>query len=94
MSGPSKRRPQIELKANPKAKTPKRLRQSIRFDAIHPADYLKYDLKTACEDCTHFCQENKECTLGYNSHWHRKEFQKYSFELSGKVALCRFMEID
>ena len=79
---------------NPSKKTPKKLRPSIRFDPIHPVDYLKYDFRLACEECTHFNHENTDCTLGYNTKWHRKEFQRQSYELSGKMALCRFMEID
>ena len=74
--------------------TPKRLRTSIRFDPMNAGDYLKYDFRFACEDCSHFNPENESCTLGYNSRWHRKDFQKKSFELGGKMALCRFLEID
>jgi hypothetical protein len=76
------------------AKTPKRLRTSIRFDAVNPGDYLKYDFRSACEDCTHFDRDAEICTLGYESKWHRRDFQIKSFELSGKMALCRFLEID
>ena len=76
------------------SKTPKRLNTSIKFDAIHPADYMKYDLRLSCEECTHFNYESESCTLGYVTNWHRKEFQKQSYELTGKVALCRFQEID
>jgi hypothetical protein len=77
-----------------KARTPKRLRPSIRKDAINAADYLKYNFPIACEDCTHFNPENEQCTIGYETQHHRHEVQKKSYELSGKVALCRFMEID
>ncbi|MEZ0390611.1 MAG: hypothetical protein ACAH59_00245 [Pseudobdellovibrionaceae bacterium] len=75
-------------------RTPKRLSTSIRFDSVNPTDYLKYDFRFACEDCSHFNSEGGNCTLGYNSAWHRREFQKKSYELSGKMALCRFLEID
>lgn len=78
----------------PKTPTPKRLRTSIRHDAMNPSDYLKYDFRFACEECAHFDSETGNCTLGYNSKWHRREYQKKSYELSGKMALCRFMEID
>lgn len=74
--------------------TPKRLNTSIKFDGIHPADYLKFDLRLSCEDCTHFNHEAESCTLGYVTQWHRKAFQEHSYELTGKVALCRFQEID
>lgn len=73
--------------------TPKRIPPSIRFDVINPKDYLKYDMRMACEDCVHFNSETSQCTLGYPTQWHRKEFQKSSYELSGKMALCRFIEI-
>jgi hypothetical protein len=98
MSGKSISPPtSAEAAANPKkprAQTPKRLSTSIRFDPTNPTDYLKYDFRFACEDCTHFDCEHEHCTLGYNPKWHRKEFQKKSYELSGKMALCRFLEID
>ena len=74
--------------------TPKRLKSSIRMDAVNPADFLRYDFRFACEDCTHFAPQEERCTLGYESKWHRKEFQIASYELSGKMALCRFLEID
>jgi hypothetical protein len=91
MSGKSMPTPPVKTARN---KTPKRLRTGIRFDSMNPGDYLKYDFRFACEDCTHFDRENETCTMGYNPQWHRKEFQKKSFELSGKMALCRFLEID
>lgn len=92
--------------ANHKGKTPKHLRASIRHDPVHPADYLKYRFLSACEDCTHFAEdsmdskasidakESEVCTLGYNSKPHRRSVQVKSYELSGKMALCRFIEVD
>ncbi len=84
----------LKSRISPRAKTPKRLRTGIKFDPINPRDYLKYDFPTACEDCTHFDRENAKCTLGYESAWHRREYQVHSYEISGKMALCRFLEID
>ena len=86
--------------ANPKGKTPKHLRASIRHDPVHPVDYLKYRFLSACEDCTHFANHTNDstdtevCTLGYNSKPHRRSVQVKSYELSGKMALCRFIEVD
>ncbi|PIS11210.1 MAG: hypothetical protein COT73_05195 [Bdellovibrio sp. CG10_big_fil_rev_8_21_14_0_10_47_8] len=74
--------------------TPKRLRTTIRFDGINPADFSTYDFRFACEDCSHFDAEGSRCTLGYDPQWHRKSFQQKSYELSGRMALCRFLEID
>lgn len=82
------------IKTHKRTPTPKRIPPSIRFDVVNPTDYQKYDFRVACEDCVHFNFENSQCTLGYPTKWHRRDFQKYSYELSGKMALCRFMEID
>ena len=75
-------------------KTPRRLKTSIKRDAVHPADYLKYDFRSACEDCTHFKASNTSCTLGYGTSWHLEAFQAQEYERTGKMALCRFLEID
>ena len=82
---------QTRAKSN---KTPKKLKTGIRFDRVNPSDYLKYDHRFSCEDCTHYNRESSECTLGYEPKWHRREFQTESFALAGKMALCRFLEID
>lgn len=74
--------------------TPKRLRNSIRLDAIHPRDYRIYNLPFACEDCSHFDSGGESCTLGYNSSLHRRAEQERTYRLNGKMALCRFLEID
>jgi len=73
---------------------PKRIRPSIRKDAINPRDYLKYDFRTSCEDCSHFYTLKSLCTLGYNTAPHRKAQQQKDYELSGMIAQCRFIEID
>jgi hypothetical protein len=72
----------------------KRIRASIKKDAMNASDHLKYDFRFACEDCSHFASEQQRCTLGYNSVPHRKAQQQHDFELSGRMALCRFHEID
>lgn len=77
-----------------KSKTPKRLRQSIKKDPVQAEDVRQFNLPYACEDCTHFCSKIGECTLGYDSRPHRKAQQNSDFLLSGKMALCRFLEID
>lgn len=85
-----------EVKTTPyfKSKTPKRIGSSLKKESIHPADYNQYTLPFACEDCSHFIIENKSCSLGLPSEVHQREYQKKSYELSGKVALCRSQEID
>jgi len=77
-----------------KKRTPKRLQQSIKHDKVSPTDYMKYNLPWACEDCTHFDSSHDLCTLGYTTKWHKRNYQRMTYELAGKMALCRFQEID
>lgn len=74
--------------------TPKRLRASIKKDPVHPSDWLKYETRWSCEDCSHFAAATQRCTLGYNCGPHLQASQQESYERSGKVAFCRFHEID
>lgn len=78
----------------PTPKTPKRLTPSIKKDGVHPAAYNQYTLPWACEDCSHFDAIGDRCSLGYLSTPHRREQQKKDYLMSGKMALCRFQEID
>ena len=78
----------------PRTKTPQRIRPSVKKEAIHPADYNRYKLPFACEDCSHFSSTNELCTLGLPTEPHLRLNQQHSYELSGKMALCRFHEID
>jgi hypothetical protein len=77
-----------------KKNRPKRIGASIKKDAIDPVAYNKYKLTYACEDCSHFKLENESCTLGMPTESHLKRNQILSYNLSGKVALCRLQEID
>jgi hypothetical protein len=47
-----------------------------------------------CEQCSHFAPGTKTCTIGYEADKHMKEAQDRNYELTGKVAFCRFCEID
>lgn len=74
--------------------TPKRLNKSIKKDPVHPGDYMKFKLPYACEDCTHFDHVTELCTIGYQTSHHRRAEQLREYMLSGRMALCRFQEID
>ncbi len=80
--------------ANAKNNSQKKIRPSIKKDPIHPADYNKYKLPFACEDCSHFSSLNEICTLGLNTESHLKRNQENTYFTSGKMMLCRFIEID
>ena len=67
---------------NPKSKekSQPRLHASIRKESIHPVDYLKYDTRFSCEDCSHFDSEKVVCTIGYNPIYHLKATQIHQYE--------------
>jgi hypothetical protein len=75
-------------------KSSKRIRESIIKDGISAWAYNQYKLPWSCEDCVHFKTENQTCTLGMPTADHLRQNQIHSYELSGKVALCRLQEID
>ena len=74
--------------------TKKRIYASIKKDVVNPSDYLHYDIRSACEECSHFNAVQIQCTLGYNVSPHLKSQQTHDMELSGRMAQCRFHEID
>lgn len=82
--------------SNPKskAKSQPRLHPSIKKEKVAPADYLKYDTRFSCEDCSHYDGDKVLCTIGYNPQHHLKAEQTHQYLLSGNMAFCRFLEID
>ncbi len=72
----------------------KRISQSIKKDYINPRDYLKYDFRFACEECSHYDNDNHKCSMGYNAVHHQEQTQEHTYTLGGHMALCRFHEID
>lgn len=69
-------------------------RRSPILDPIHPRDYRELEIIHYCEQCSHFAPASKSCTIGYDASQHLKETQKRNYELLGRVAFCRFSEID
>ncbi|MBX7232570.1 MAG: hypothetical protein K1X29_10840 [Bdellovibrionales bacterium] len=69
-------------------------RRSLILDPIHPTDYLHLNVTFACEQCSHFAPEEKTCTIGYQAHHHLMNNQVKLYERTGRVAFCRFLEID
>jgi hypothetical protein len=68
--------------------------ESIFLDPIHPSDFLRLNIAFSCEHCSHFDDENRRCTIGYNARNHMREKQLKTYELTGRMALCRALEID
>jgi len=73
--------------------TPKRITPSIKKDVVNPTDYNRYEHRWSCDECTHFDHKGA-CTLGYPSAPHRLEQQTKDYLMSGRIAFCRFHEID
>jgi hypothetical protein len=70
------------------------IRRSLILDPVHPRDYRELTVIHCCEQCSHFAPADKSCTLGYDAKNHLEETQKRNYELYGRVAFCRFSEID
>lgn len=69
-------------------------RKSLILDPIHPRDWRELEIIYCCEQCSHFDFQAKSCTLGYEAHLHQREAQARNYEMYGRVAFCRFCEID
>ena len=72
---------------------PKRHKRQIKLDQVHPADMRKYDVRFFCEDCVHYDSRGHVCTMGFVPQ-HTKKEQMAIYNLTGRLAFCRFLEID
>lgn len=72
----------------------KKINPSIKLDRVQASDYLKYNFRHACEHCSHFDDVKILCTIGCEHRPHLYEEQMKTFHLTGRMALCRFLEID
>ena len=70
------------------------IRRTLILDPIHPRDYRELAIVHCCEQCSHFAPGDQSCTIGYEAHNHVAARQKQLYELTGRVAFCRFCEID
>jgi hypothetical protein len=70
------------------------LRRSLILDPIHPRDYREMTIIHCCEQCSHFAPATQQCTIGYDAFNHVAAKQKENYERLGRVAFCRFCEID
>jgi hypothetical protein len=64
------------------------------MDPIHPRDWRELDIVYNCEQCSHYDEIGHRCTIGYDASKHLKEIQDQTYFMTGKVAFCRFCEID
>lgn len=66
----------------------------IRADYVYPHDYNSFSIAASCECCSHFDRDAIKCTIGYNAQNHLASRQAYTYHLSGRIAFCRFIELD
>ncbi|MEO0335917.1 MAG: hypothetical protein AAF202_05975 [Pseudomonadota bacterium] len=69
-------------------------RRSVIKDKIDPREFQSLNLIYCCEQCSHFDAPNNTCTIGYDSSKHLRKVQLHDYYLSGRMAQCRFGEID
>lgn len=69
-------------------------RRTMRLDRVSAKDLLAHDVRFSCEDCSHFAPNAKICTLGLPAASYLRETQRKTHEITGHMALCRFLEID
>ncbi len=74
--------------------------RSAKADKVHPADYRRYVLPENgppggffCDVCSHFDSKKIVCTLGYKP-IHTIQEQSAQYDRTGRLALCRSIEID
>lgn len=70
------------------------IKRSLILDPIHPRDWQSLTIIYACEQCSHYDEIRRSCTIGYDASKHQKAVQDELFQRTGKVAFCRFSEID
>ena len=69
-------------------------RRSVKTDPVSASEFRNFKLIYCCEQCSHFAPETTVCTLGYNAKNHLRAENLKSYELTGRMAFCRFLEID
>lgn len=92
----ARRRESIPGSADPRIHKVKKAglpRRSIRLDTVHPRDMVNVDVRFFCDDCSHYSFTAKHCTIGFVAQ-HTRENQMKIYNLTGKIAFCRFIEID
>ncbi len=70
------------------------IKKGLILDPIHPSDFNHFDIIFTCEQCSHFQHSRQECTIGYAAKEHIRDVQLDRYQRLGRVAFCRFTEID
>ena len=79
---------------NKGAYTPKRVKRSIKLDRVQASNFNNLGMIYCCEHCSFFSPESKECMMGMPTAHHVQAQQLKTFNMTGHMAFCRFIEID
>ena len=71
----------------------RRPKKSIKLDKVDPQDFMQLNIIYCCEQCGHYSPSTRVCTMGFRPQHTRAE-QLALYDLTGKMAFCRFIEID
>lgn len=72
----------------------RKVSRSVIKDPVKAKDFNKLSLVFNCEQCSYFQETDGKCNLGFPNEVHRKEAQIKLYNLSGRFAFCRYLEID
>lgn len=72
----------------------RKLHRSVIKDPVKARDFNKINIVFACEQCSYFQAEDGKCNLGFPNDLHKEEAQLKSYNMSGRFAFCRYLEID
>jgi hypothetical protein len=76
------------------AQKPTRILPEFNLEPVDPVDFNEVRLAFSCESCSHFDSANARCTLGLSASNHLRQRQLDAYRVGGRMAICRFLEID
>lgn len=79
---------------SPSSKTKPPTLRGIILDVVHPSDFLYVPFTYCCEQCSFYCEPDQSCSMGHVTKPHRRDQQLKTYELTGRMAFCRNLEID
>ena len=69
-------------------------KRGVIYDRIDPRIFNNINVMYCCEQCSHFDEPNQFCTIGYDASKHLKSVADNYYQLMGRMAVCRFQEVD
>ena len=75
-------------------KKPPPPKRGLILDGISPKDYRELNFIYCCEQCSYFDPRTDQCSMGHHTEIHLRKNQLKSYDLVGKMAYCRNLEVD